>query len=183
VVQTRRITAVFAGHTHYGQVANDGRNVAVATRSIGDPEGGPPGYTLAFIHGEDLAITYRSIEDTGPVVLITHPRKTLLATGNRHIVVGPDEVRVRTWSTTPLTTSRARIDDGDWLDLLPSAPGSWRHPLPGDRLAKGEHSLDVQVVDTNDRRGGQKISFVVDSTGRYTPIPGVLPVVTSTAFC
>jgi hypothetical protein len=55
--------------------------------------------------------------------------------------------------------------------------------LPGDRLAKGEHSLDVQVVDTNDRRGGQKISFVVDSTGRYTPIPGVLPVVTSTAFC
>ena len=47
IVQTRRIEAIVCGHTHYWQVANDGRNVAIATRSIGDPEGGPPGYTLS----------------------------------------------------------------------------------------------------------------------------------------
>ena len=75
------------------QVANDGRNIVVATRSIGDPEGGHPGYTLAFIHGDDLAITYRSIDETGPIVLVTHPRDKLLASDSRHIVVGPDEVR------------------------------------------------------------------------------------------
>ena len=43
IVQTRRIEAIVCGHTHYWQVANDGRNVVIATRSIGDPEGGPPG--------------------------------------------------------------------------------------------------------------------------------------------
>jgi 3',5'-cyclic-AMP phosphodiesterase len=66
IVQTHRISAIFTGHTHYGQVANDGRNVVVTSRSIGDPEGGSPGYTLAYLHREDLAIHYRTVEEAGP---------------------------------------------------------------------------------------------------------------------
>jgi len=46
IVQTRPIVALFAGHTHYGQIANDGHHVYVATRSIGDPESGPAGYAI-----------------------------------------------------------------------------------------------------------------------------------------
>lgn len=183
VVQTRRITAILTGHTHYGQVANDGRNVAVATRSIGDPEGGPPGFTLAYLQGEDLAVTYRSVDDEGPVALITHPREKLLATGPLHIVSGPDHVSVRTWSAEPVTSTRVRVDDEDWFDLLPLAPGVWGHPLPGDRLTKGEHALEVQALDANGRRGGQQIVFMVDPTGRYTAVPMICPVVTGTAFC
>ena len=86
IVQTRRIHAVITGHTHYGQIANDGRNVHVATRSIGDPEGGPPGYTVVYLHEEDLAATYRTQEDSGPLVLVTHPRDTLFCTGPAHVV-------------------------------------------------------------------------------------------------
>ncbi len=78
IVQSRPIMAIVSGHTHYGQVANDGRNVMVATRSIGDPEGGPAGYTIGHVRGDDLAFTFRAIEDTGPVALVTHPRETLL---------------------------------------------------------------------------------------------------------
>ena len=48
IVQTRRVEAIVCGHTHYWQVANDGRNVAIATRSIGDPEGGPAGIYSAL---------------------------------------------------------------------------------------------------------------------------------------
>jgi Icc protein len=183
VMQTRRITAIFTGHTHYGQMANDGRNVAIATRSIGDPEGGPPGYTLAHLQGEDLAVTYRSTEDQGPVALITHPREKLLATGPRHIVSGPDHVCVRTWARETLTVAQGRVDDGEWFGLLPLAPGFWGYPLAGERLSKGEHDLEVQVVDANGRRGGHQINFMVDPTGRYTAIPMVRPVVIGTAFC
>jgi calcineurin-like phosphoesterase family protein len=134
VVQSRRITAIFTGHTHYGQIANDGRYVAITTRSIGDPEGGPPGYTLAYLHGEDLAVTYRSIDDEGPVVLVTHPREKLLATGPRHIVSGPDRICVRTWSAAAVTTAQGRVDDGGWFDLLPLAPDAFLHPLAGNEL-------------------------------------------------
>src|SRR5947207_15786684 len=46
VMQTRPITALFAGHTHYGHMANDAGNVNVATRSAGDPERGAAGYAI-----------------------------------------------------------------------------------------------------------------------------------------
>ena len=95
IVQSRRVEAIVCGHTHYWQVANDGRNVAVATRSIGDPEGGPPGYTLLCVDGDDLALTYRTVEHRGPLILITHPRDRLLATSPRHIVTGADRLVVR----------------------------------------------------------------------------------------
>ena len=183
IVQTRRIEAIFTGHTHYLQIANDGRNVAVATRSIGDPEGGPPGYNLAYLQGDDLAVAYRAVEDAGPVVLITHPREKLLATGPRHIVRGADEVRVRTWSVSRLKTTQGRVDDGDWFDLRQIEADFWGHPLAGDKLTKGEHALEVQVEDAEGRRGGRRIEFVVDPTGRYTAVPSVRPVVTATAFC
>ncbi len=183
IVQTRRITAIVCGHTHYGQVANDGRNVVVATRSIGDPEGGPPGYTIGHLHGEDLAFTYRSVEDDGPVVLVAHPREMLFATGPPHVVTGPDQFRVRTWSGSAVSEVRGRLDDGRWFPLNPSDTGDWAAPLPGDRLAKGEHTFEVEVADRDGRRSGQRMSFMVDPTGRYTAVPSVHPRVTQTSFC
>lgn len=183
IVHHQRIAALFTGHTHYGQIANDGRNITITTRSIGDAEGGPPGYTLAYLHGEDLAASYRSIENSGPAVLIVHPREKLLATHHRHIVRGPDEVRVRTWSDAPVALAQGRVDEGDWFNLSLVSPNLWTHSLPGDRLAKGEHALEVLIVDANGRRGDQRIGFMVDPTGRYTAIPAVHPVVTGTAFC
>ena len=183
LVQTRRIAAFFTGHTHYWQVANDGRNVVVTTRSIGDPEGGPPGYTLGYVHGDDLAVTYRSVEDRGPLVLITHPRERLLSTRPAHVVSGADQVRARVWSGEAVAAVECRIDDGPWAPLHPSADGEWTGPLPGESLAKGEHALHVRAVDKADGRGGQRVGFVVDPTGRYTAVPEVRPVVTSTKFC
>lgn len=183
VVQTRRVAALVCGHTHYGQVANDGRNVAVATRSIGDPEGGPPGYTLAYFHGDDLAVTYRPVEDGGPVVMVTHPRETIFATGPPHVVQGPDRLRVQVWSASPVTGVRGRLDSGPWLPLTPGQFGEWEAELPGDRLAKGEHQFEAEAVDRDARRGGQRVSFPVDPSGRFTAVPTTRPVVERTRFC
>jgi Icc protein len=183
IVQSRRIAAIVCGHTHYGQVANDGRNLLVATRSIGDPEGGPPGYTIGCVHGEDLSFTYRSVDDEGPVVLVTHPREVLFATGPRHVVAGSDRFRVRMWSASPVVEVRGRLDDSPWFPLDPSGTGDWAAPLPGDRLAKGEHVFEVEVADADGRQGSQRKSFMVDPTGRYTAVPSVRPRVTQTSFC
>jgi 3',5'-cyclic-AMP phosphodiesterase len=183
IVQTRPIAAVFTGHTHYGQVANDGRNVFITSRSIGDPEGGPPGYTVAHLEGEDLAVTYRTIEQTGPLVLITHPRAKLLATGPRHIICQDDEIRAQAWSQAPLRGAEARIDGGEWFALTAGAQGAFSHPLAGAGLPKGEHALEVRVTDGRGQTAGQGIEFMADPTGRYTAVPMVHPAVTNTAFC
>ncbi len=183
IVQTRRIEAIVCGHTHYWQVANDGRNVAIATRSIGDPEGGSPGYALLYACGDDLSVIYRSVEDRGPVVLVTHPRERLLATGPRHIVGGPDRVDVRVWSGSLVLSVKYRIDEGAWSALETSGDGRWSGPLPGNRLAKGDHSLEVVAAAADETEGSHRIGFMVDPTGRYTAVPEARPVVTSTAFC
>ena len=123
------------------------------------------------------------MEDRGPVVLVTHPRERLLATGPRHIVSGPDRVVVRTWSEPRVWAVRYRIDEGAWAGLESSGDGHWSGPLPGDRLAKGEHILEVVAVASDDTEGSQRVGFMVDPTGRYTAVPEARPVVTSTAFC
>jgi 3',5'-cyclic-AMP phosphodiesterase len=183
VVQTRPITALFAGHTHYGQIANDGRHVYVATRSIGDPEGGPAGYAVVYLDGEDFALTYRSMEDKGPVVLITHPRRVIFATKPAHIVPGPMEARVRAWSKTNFISAKARIDDGEWKDLQDRGDMNWSFPIPGDTLAKGEHALEVRLTNADNEEGIDRIIFASDLSGRYNPFPMVEPVVRETKFC
>jgi len=169
IVQTRRIKAIFTGHTHYGQIANDGRNVAITTRSIGDPEGGPPGYAIAYLRGDDLALTYRSTEDRGPVALITHPSDLLLATGREHIVTGLDWIHVRVWPIAAIRDVRARLDGGMWFPLRMAGTNDtneWVHALDGEMLAKGEHQLEVEVVDDDGLKASDEIIFQVDPTGR-----------------
>jgi hypothetical protein len=183
IVQAAKVDAVFTGHTHYGQIANDGRNLAITSRSIGDPEGGPPGYTVAYVCGEDLAVAYRSIEDRGPLVLITHPRELILATGPKHIICGPDELRVRVWSRESVASVQGRIFDGPWFTLESQGENEWTCPLPGDRLTKGEHICEVRVADRFGAEETAHLTFLVDATGRYTPVPRAHPEVKATAFC
>jgi 3',5'-cyclic-AMP phosphodiesterase len=182
-VQRWRIAAIFSGHTHYGQVANDGRNICIATRSIGDPEHGPPGYTIAYLDGDDLAVTYRSVTESGPVVLITHPREALLATGGAHVVRGRDQVRARVWSERIIVAVRARLDGAAWFFLSPDESQVWRGDMQCEQLAKGEHCLTVEACAQDGRCAEQTIHFAVDATGRYTAVPRVRPVVYETKFC
>jgi predicted phosphodiesterase len=183
IVQTRPIVALFAGHTHYGQIANDGHHVYVATRSIGDPEGGPAGYAIVFLDGEDLALTYRSVEDSGPVALITHPRRGILSTKPAHIVTGPAEARVRGWSAEKIGSAEARIDDGAWTEMNARGQMEWTFPIPGNTLAKGEHTLEVRLIDSNKVEAKDRITFHCDLSGRYNPYPIVEPIVRETKFC
>lgn len=183
IVQTHPITALFAGHTHYGQIANDGRNLYVATRSIGDPEGGPAGYAVVHLDDEDLALTYRSVEDSGPIVLITHPRRLVLAIRPQHIVTGPDECRVRVWSKAQITEAKGRVDAADWTDLRSTGDMTWSFPIAADNLSKGEHTLEVRLTDADGKEGSDKITFLCDLSGRYNSFPTVEPVVKETKFC
>ena len=182
LVQTRRVEAIVCGHTHYWQVANDGRNVYVAARSIGDPEGGPTGYAVLYLRGDDLAVAFRPVGRPEPLVLVTHPRDRLLATGPRHVIKGADRVEARVWSESPVDRVEARVDGGPWAPLEPNGAGSWAGPFPGDRLPKGEHAVEVRA-SAGGREGRGEVAAVVDPTGRYTPAPETRPVVKGTAFC
>ncbi len=184
LVQTNRIGAILTGHTHYGQIANDGRNATITTRSIGDPEGGRPGYLLVYLDGDDLAVTYRTVDDAGrPIVLITHPRCRLMATGPEHVVRGETRCCVRIWSERPLREVRGRFDDGIWFALDRDSDEQWSRSLSMEDSVKGGHTFEAQAIDEAGQAGRQRLHFAFDPTGRYTAVPGVHPYVESTAFC
>jgi 3',5'-cyclic-AMP phosphodiesterase len=183
IVQTRAIHGIFCGHTHYWQVANDGRNVHVATRSIGDPEGGPPGYTLVYLCGEDLAVAYRTMEDDGPLVLITSPRDAIFCTGPDHVVSGDSVVRAHVWSREPVAEVSGQVDDGQSCHLLNIGGLDWSASLPAANLSKGRHRLSVKVLDRSGGESERVIEFALDPTGRYTAVPCVHPAVAATNFC
>jgi hypothetical protein len=92
-------------------------------------------------------------------------------------------VVVRTWPESRVWAVRYRIDGAAWAGLESAHDGHWSGPLPGDRLEKGEHILEVIAVASDDTEGSRRIGFMVDSTGRYTAVPETRPAVTSTAFC
>ncbi len=183
LVQTRRIEAILCGHTHYWQVANDGRNVTLAVRSIGDPEGGPPGYLVGHLQGDDFAAVYRTVEDHGPLVMITHPRERILTNQPRQIVTGPDRIETRVWSRTEITRVSAQVDDGLFVSLERLSSENWAGPLDGERLAKGSHRLVVEAIDSTGMVGHHSIEFMVDPTGRFTAVPRVEPPIEWTKFC
>lgn len=183
VVQTRPLVGLFAGHTHYGQMANDGRNVYIATRSIGDPEGGAAGYAIVHLDGEELATAYRSVEERGPIVLITHPRRLVLATKPAHIVTGPAEGQVRAWSKGKIASAQARVDEDAWRDMKETGDMTWSFPIPGDTLSKGGHTLEVRLIDNEKAEAADRITFACDLSGRYNAYPMVEPVVKETKFC
>jgi predicted phosphodiesterase len=184
IMQSRCPVAIVCGHTHYWQIANDGRITSVAVRSIGDPEGGAPGYLLGFMHGDDLAFKYRTIEDMGPVAMITHPRNLLLATGSGHIVHVDDEIHARTWSREPLSKVQCRIDQGRVFDMRTAGGNAWTAPLFVDALAKGEHQLDILAVGPlGDVVATDSLTFAFDPTNRYTAVPMAWPTVKETAYC
>lgn len=183
LTQTARIEALFCGHTHYWQIANDGRNVHVATRSIGDPEGGEAGYLLVCLNGPNLGMVYRTPQDRGPLIVIMEPRDAMLATGASHVVSGEGRIAVRIWSDQTVDTVTARIDQNPEFPLNPRWHGQWLALFDAKSLEKGTHRLSVSATDRNGVRSEQSVSFVVDPTGRYTAVPCVSPVVTATNFC
>src|SRR6202000_595617 len=60
------------GHTHYNEIANDGRTLYSATRSTGQIEEGPVGYSVTNIDGN--VVSWRFVElGKLPIAVITSP--------------------------------------------------------------------------------------------------------------
>ncbi len=117
------------------------------------------------------------------MVLITHPRDSIVMTGPRHVVHGPDRFEVKVWSASGPATVRGRVDEGDWVALGPIGEGLRSCPLAGDRLSKGEHAFEAVAIDGDGLEGRHRITFAVDPTGRYTAVPAAHPRVARTDFC
>ncbi len=75
-----RVRLVEMGHTHYNELAPDGRTLYAAARSVGQNEDGSVGYAVAAIDGAVTSWRFRALDRTAPFVLITSPADRRVAT-------------------------------------------------------------------------------------------------------
>lgn len=87
------VALVDIGHTHYNELANDGRTIFAATRSTGQIEEGPVGYSIATLDGGVVSWRFKSLDDAFPFVVITAPADHRLLRDPAQAVENACEVR------------------------------------------------------------------------------------------
>jgi 3',5'-cyclic-AMP phosphodiesterase len=138
---------VAMGHTHYNEIAHDGRTIYAATRSTGQIEEGPVGFSFAAVDGDVVSWRFKPLESSWPFVMITSPADRRLALGGHH-PAGPREVHACAWGAAPIAHAQFRIDEGPWQPMSMSDRGTFTAPL-----AAGRSRLRIEVCVT-DQHGG-----------------------------
>ena len=159
----REVLLVDMGHTHYNELANDGRTIFAATRSTGQIEEGPAGFSIVAIDRRAVSWRFRTLGDKGPLVLITAPVDRRLATdpddpdhvpergrlvregdGASPLPHGACEVRASVIWSYPIARCTCRIDDGADVALNELAPGRYTATLD---LPDGATTIAVEARD------------------------------------
>lgn len=143
----REVLLVDMGHTHYNELANDGRTIFSATRSTGQIEEGPVGYSIVAIDRRSVSWRFRLLADTGPVVLITAPADRRLANDpddSDHVPGATCEVRAHVISPRRIVSCTCGIDGGPEVAMREVAPGRWLASL---ELPPGSATIGVEAKD------------------------------------
>jgi Icc protein len=156
LIDAHDVALVDMGHTHYNELANDGRTIFAATRSTGQVEEGPIGYSIATLDNGIVSWRFKALDDPFPFVIITAPADHRLMRGPDHALEGACEVRALVMGARPVQRVECRVEDGDWTPMTRSPDERlWtgRLSLPGARLA----TITVQAVDQAGRPGQHSI--------------------------
>ena len=113
-----QVLCVDMGHTHYNELANDGGTIFMATRSTGQIEEGPPGFSVAAVDGRTVSWRFKPLDQAWPFVLVTQPADRRLATEAGQVVHGPFTVRAKVLGDAPISSVEAQVDDGGWKPMV-----------------------------------------------------------------
>ncbi len=144
-----RVAAVDMGHTHYNELANDGRTIYATTRSTGQIEEGPVGFSLVAVDRGVLSWRFKPLDAAWPFLLVTSP-------ADRRLITNPEaadqvahdhfDVRALAWSGQGIVACSCRIDDGPWLAMSAvSGTSSWQC---GCEAPNRDFDLTVRASDT-----------------------------------
>lgn len=171
LIREYRVEVVEMGHTHYNELANDGRTVYATTRSTGQSEEGPPGFSITTIDDDAVAWKFKE-RGLWPFVMITSPADEKLITrpgSARHVIRGTVIIRAKVWGGT----DRASLHVTCTVDRAPARSmtctrGIWQCDWNSRELADGTHRISVRAV-YEEREVSDEISVLVNQSGRSTP--------------
>jgi hypothetical protein len=153
-----RVAAVDMGHTHYNELTNDGRTIYAATRSTGQIEEGPVGFSVMAVDRGVVSWRFKPLDTAWPFVLITSPADQRLITNAEdrdQVAHGRFDVRALAWSGDGILTCACRIDDGPWLAMSRvSGTSSWQCSCEAPNR---DFDLTVRASDSAGKSDSQTI--------------------------
>ncbi len=165
LIEAHDVALVDMGHTHYNELANDGRTIFAATRSTGQIEEGPVGYSLVTIDDDVVSWRFKALDDAFPFVIVTSPADHRLLRGGHQAVQGLTEVRALVTGSRDIDSVACLIEGSVWVPMA-RRPGqracSASLPIPAEPLV----TLTVRAVDATGRPGQHTIRVATPS---YVP--------------
>ena len=125
------VRCVDMGHTHYNELANDGGTVFMATRSTGQIEEGPPGFSVAAVDGDAVSWRFKPIDQPWPFVLVTRPADHRLMTAPAQVNAGTLDVRAKVLSDAAVHSVEVTVDGAIWAPMISCGPNLWHAEVAG----------------------------------------------------
>lgn len=165
------VLLVDMGHTRHNEIANDGKTLYTATRSTGQIEEGPVGFSVTNL--DRGAVSWRFFElGLLPAVMITSPSDERLMTDADLVSLSkPKSVRIRAkiWHNAAIRCVGAQLP-GQQVELQ-NVPGTrlWEGEIPTTSLAAGVYPLYVYAVDDGLRTAEDTIRLRIGSAVHALP--------------
>ena len=162
LVRDYDVRLIDMGHTHYNEIANDGRTLYSATRSTGQIEEGPVGYSVTNLDGN--VVSWRFIElGKLPVAVITSPSDERLLTKSSEIPQGSLKIRAKFWGEAQAVEATAHLQGQTHPMKRVCDSLVWEAEVPTPH--EGTHSLKVSFKDAHGTVANDEIRF---AAGRRT---------------
>jgi Icc protein len=164
-----RVAIVDMGHTHYNELANDGTTIYAATRSTGQIEEGPVGYSLISLDQGVVSWRFKPLEGSFPFVLITAPADYRLLRYAGQAVEEQFSIRAVVFGANELVAVQYWLgDDGPRLPMQRDAQGVWQATATRPAGASPRLPLTVEARDATGRPGRHQLLLAL---APYQPLP------------
>jgi Icc protein len=164
------VLLVDMGHTHYNEIANDGKTLYTATRSTGQVEEGPVGFSITNIDSDVVSWKFKPL-GWWPLAMITAPADLRLITDPmmpNQVVRGDLKIRVKAWGDAPIVSCELLVDNQVAQPMLRLTDSHlWELDWNSRNVPDGVYSLQAIVADAQARRAADEIRVVVNQRGDF----------------
>jgi Icc protein len=162
------VLLVEMGHTHYNELANDGHIIYAATRSTGQIEEGPAGFSVTTVDDGVVSWKFKPIGEW-PLVMVTSPtdeRLIIDPSSPAQVVRGSMRVRARVWGAS-IDSVTLSINRGKTIAMEALDSCTWVAVWDAEQLANGSHVLTVSARTSDGHTADDSIAVYVNRQSNY----------------
>ncbi len=172
LMQKDRVLMVDVGHTHYNEVANDGHTIYAATRSTGQVQEGPVGFSITNLDNGVVSWKFKQL-GSWPFIMVTSPSDKQLVTDPskpNQVVRGTVELRAKVWDDKGVASTTYQVDNSTPQPLTRIGTSQmWSARFDSTKISDGDHQITVNAQGAGGNIAEDKIAIVVSQSGNYQP--------------